>query len=146
MTKPPEKPARESEFWRFSVAFYGLPDVSAACLVLQDEAQVDVNILLYLLFLAWSKREVRPEHMARLDAAVGTWREEVVKCLRTLRRALKSGIGAIPPTASENFRSMVKRVELESERLEQQKLEETGATLNFGAASSREAAARANLA
>ena len=86
MTKPPEKPARESEFWRFSVAFYGLPDVSAACLVLQDEAQVDVNILLYLLFLAWSKREVKPEHVAELDAAVGIWREEVVKRLRALRR------------------------------------------------------------
>ena len=146
MTTPPEKPARESEFWRFSVAFYGLPDVSAACLVLQDEAGVDVNILLYLLFLAWSKREVKPEQIAKLDGAVSTWREEAVKRLRALRRALKSGIGDIPPATSENFRSMVKRVELESERLEQHKLEEVGAGFSSASSGSREAAARANLA
>ena len=41
---------------------------------------------------------------------------------------------------------MVKRVELESERLEQQKLEEAGASFSLAASASREAAARANLA
>jgi uncharacterized protein (TIGR02444 family) len=146
MSKPSDKPARESEFWRFSLNFYGLPNVAPACLVLQDEGSADVNLLLYLLFLAWSKREVTPEHVAKLDAAVALWREATVKPLRALRRALKSGIGDVPPATSENFRNMVKRVELEAERLEQLRLEEAGRGLDFLAAGVREDAARANLA
>jgi uncharacterized protein (TIGR02444 family) len=146
MTKLPDKPARESEFWRFSLNFYGLPDVAPACLVLQDEAGADVNLLLYLLFLAWAKREVRPEQVGLLDAAVAAWREKTVKPLRTLRRGLKAGIGDIAPATSENFRNMVKRVELEAERLEQLKLEETGAALDLLTVGTREGAARANIA
>jgi len=146
MSNPSDKPARESEFWRFSLNFYGLPDVAPACLVLQDEAGVDVNLLLYLLFLASMRREAGAEHVAKLDATVALWRDETVKPLRVLRRALKAGIGDIPPATSDNFRNMVKRVELEAERLEQLKLEETGAALELTMAGTREGAARANLA
>jgi uncharacterized protein (TIGR02444 family) len=142
----PEKPARESAFWRFSLDFYALPEIAPACLALQDEAGVDVNVMLYLLFLASSKREAKPEHVSRLDAAIRDWREKVVKPLRTLRRDLKAGIGQIAPAASEGFRNMVKKLELESERLEQHKLERTGAGLSLPEAPSPQTAARANLA
>jgi len=136
--------SRDSAFWRFSLRFYALPGVAPACLALQDEAQVDVNLLLFLLFLADGGRAVTGEDVARLDAEIAPWRTEVVEPLRALRRRLKTGIGDVPPAASEPLRNMVKKVELEAERLEQGRLENLA--LSLGKPASREAAARANVA
>src|SRR5262245_2062586 len=104
--------SRDSAFWRFSLRFYALPDVAPACIVLQDEGGVDVNVLLFLLFLADSERAVTKDDVARLDRAVAPWREHVVEPLRALRRALKTGIGDIPPVSSDGLRNMVKKIEL----------------------------------
>jgi len=134
--------ASDSAFWRFSLRFYALPDVAPACLALQDEANVDVNLLLLLLFLAGQGRAVTRDDVARLDAAIAPWRAEVVEPLRTLRRRLKTGVGEFPP--SESFRNMVKKIELEAERLEQGRLEK--AASNLGKPADRSSAARTNLA
>jgi uncharacterized protein (TIGR02444 family) len=136
--------SNDSAFWRFSLRFYALPEVAPACLALQDEAGVDVNLLLFLLFLADAGREVTREDVARLDAAIAPWRTDVVEPLRALRRRLKTGVGDIPPAASEGLRNMVKKVELEAERLEQGRLENAASAVGKPAA--RDAAARANLA
>jgi uncharacterized protein (TIGR02444 family) len=133
----------DSAFWRFSLRFYALPDVAPACLALQDEAGVDVNLLLLLLFLAEKGRAVSRDDVARLDAAIAPWRGDVVEPLRALRRRLKTGVGDFPPGASEGLRNMVKKVELEAERLEQGRLE--SAALSLGKPVARDAAARANL-
>jgi uncharacterized protein (TIGR02444 family) len=134
----------DSAFWRFSLRFYALPDVAPACLALQDEANVDVNLMLFLLFLAENGRAINRDDVARLDASIATWRTEVVEPLRALRRRLKSGIGEIPAATSEGLRNMVKKIELEAERLEQGRLENTASAL--GNPSPRNEAARANLA
>jgi uncharacterized protein (TIGR02444 family) len=133
----------DSAFWRFSLHFYGLPDVAPACLALQDEAGIDVNLLLFLLFLAEQGRAVTQADVARLDRAVAPWRSEIVEPLRALRRRLKAGIGDTPPTESEGLRNMVKKVELEAERLEQARLESELSAL--GEAAPRDEAAKANL-
>ena len=134
----------DSAFWRFSLRFYGLPEVAPACLALQDEANVDVNLLLFLLFLAENGRAVLRDDVARLDAAIAPWRSDVVEPLRALRRRLKTGIGDVPPSSSEGLRNMVKKIELEAERLEQRRLETHASQL--GKPAGREAAARTNLA
>jgi len=140
-----ESASRDSAFWRFSLRFYALPNVAPACIELQDKAGVDVNLMLFLLFLADGKRLVTAADVARLDSTISSWREEVVMPLRELRRKLKTGVGGIAPERSEPFRNLIKRVELESERLEQARLEqEVSAFLTK--APSREAAAEANLA
>ena len=136
--------ANDSAFWRFSLRFYALPDVAPACLALQDEANVDVNLMLFLLFLAESGRAITRDDVARLDASIAPWRAEVVEPLRALRRRLKSGIGDVPKDASEGLRNMVKKIELEAERLEQGRLENAASTL--GKPAPRSEAARANLA
>jgi uncharacterized protein (TIGR02444 family) len=138
--------AHDSPFWRFSLRFYALPGVASACLVLQDEAGADINLLLLLLFLAQSRHEVAREDVARLDATVCQWRDEAVKPLRTIRRRLKAGTGDIPAAASEAFRNQVKRIELEAERVEQHILEREAAEMTFKTAASTAAAAEANLA
>ena len=136
--------ARDSAFWRFSLRFYALSDVAPACLELQDEAGADVNLLLFLLFLADNGRKVSREDVGKLDAMIAPWRTDVVEPLRGLRRRLKTGIGDVPPAVSEGLRNMVKKVELEAERLEQSRLESQLADLGKPAA--RADAARANLA
>jgi uncharacterized protein (TIGR02444 family) len=136
--------SRDSAFWRFSLRFYALPDVAPACLALQDEANVDVNLMLFLLFLAEGGRAITRDDVARLDASIAHWRSEVVEPLRALRRRLKSGVGDVPPAASEGLRNMVKKIELEAERLEQGRLENAASTL--GKPAPRLEAARANLA
>jgi uncharacterized protein (TIGR02444 family) len=123
MTSASDKPREESPFWRFSLRFYSRPSVGAACLALQDEAGADVNLMLFLLFLAEHKRQVTRDDIARLDGAVRSWRDSVVKPLRALRRVLKTGIGEIPIAVSETFRGQIKRLELESEQIEQHVLE-----------------------
>jgi uncharacterized protein (TIGR02444 family) len=134
----------DSAFWRFSLRFYALPDVAPACIVLQDEAGVDVNLLLFLLFLAESGRAVTQDDIARLDRDIAPWREHVVEPLRALRRRLKTGVGDITPPSSEGLRNMVKKIELEAERLEQGRLEARAS--NIGKPATRDAAALANLA
>jgi uncharacterized protein (TIGR02444 family) len=138
------EPSRDSAFWRFSLRFYALPEVAAACLALQDEAGVDVNLLLFLLFLADGGRAVTRDDVARLDAEIAPWRTEVVEPLRALRRRLKTGIGQVLPAQGEGLRTMVKKVELEAERLEQGRLENHA--LGLGKPVSREAASRINVA
>jgi len=136
--------ANDSAFWRFSLRFYALPDVAPACLALQDEANVDVNLMLFLLFLAESGRAITRDDVARLDASIAPWRVQVVEPLRALRRRLKSGIDDVPTAASEGLRNMVKKIELEAERLEQGRLENAAPTL--GKPVPRNEAAHANLA
>ncbi|HXJ00323.1 MAG TPA: TIGR02444 family protein, partial [Micropepsaceae bacterium] len=146
MTSSPDAPRDESPFWRFSLRFYARAKVSAACLVLQDEAGADVNLLLFLLFLAEHRRQVNANDVAELDRAVIAWRDSVVKPLRALRRALKTGIGEISVTVSETFRGQIKRLELESEHIEQSALEKFHAADLAAPADSRMAAAQANIA
>ena len=140
MSGAPE--ASDSAFWRFSLRFYALPGVAPACLALQDQAGVDVNVLLLLLFAADQGRELSRDDVARLDAAIAPWRTDVVGPLRTLRRRLKTGVGDFP--SNEGFRNLVKKIELEAERVEQGRLESLAATLGKPAVPAP--AARANLA
>jgi len=113
---------------------------------MQDKAAADVNLLLFLLFLAERKRQLSGEEIARLDAAVSQWRESVVKPLRALRRGLKAGIEFIPGTVIETFRAQIKRLELEAEQIEQHRLDEFAGNDAGAPAASRMDAAQSNVA
>jgi uncharacterized protein (TIGR02444 family) len=109
-----------SPFWRFSLAFYRLPKVADACIALQEEAGVDVNVLLYLLWQARQGRRFAVDDVAALEAAVAPWRKATVIPLRNVRRALKSPPTLVAGSTAEAFRNRVKAVELEAERLQQE--------------------------
>ena len=135
-----------SPFWRFSLRFYRDPAVAAACIELQDEAGVDVNLLLFLLWNATLNKVLSQATIADLDCRIGAWRTAAVIPLRELRRALKSPPAVIEPGAAEAFRARIKAVELEAERLQQQTMYELAQSLQFAPASSPVEAARANVA
>lgn len=146
-TSDPGAVERQSAFWQFSLDFYARPQVAAACLQLQDNAGIDVNLLLYLLFIATKNRQIERDDLVRMDTLVKTWREEAVLPLRTLRRRLKTGIKPLPATNTEALRSAIKRSELDAEHIEQDLLERLAPASALGvAAASRSVAAHANLA
>jgi uncharacterized protein (TIGR02444 family) len=135
-----------SAFWDFSLRFYAKPGVPAACLELQDRGGADVNVVLFLLYLARRGRRISQADAAALDGAVAEWREQVVRPLRTARRHLKT-VGL--PFAGEpaaQLRNDIKRHELAAERIQQLALEQQFPCATFGeAADSAIAAASANL-
>ena len=137
----------ESGLWRFSLDFYRRPGVAEACIRLQDEAGVDVNVMLYLLYLAVHWRTITAEEMNRIDDVAADWRAAVVVPLREIRRKLKSPLGAFVPAVTSELRNDVKRVELAAERIQQQALQDL---LALDAApsgpSDRRAIARAHMA
>lgn len=111
-----------SPFWQFSLRIYRSPEVQRACLELQDSCGVDVNILLFMLWLGSQGREVTIEQAKTVADAVEPWKAGVVVPLRTARRVLKEPAGAIDGKGADALRLQVKRMELEAERLQQEAL------------------------
>jgi uncharacterized protein (TIGR02444 family) len=119
MATSQSEPTEASPFWRFSLSFYRMEGVAPACLVLQDEAGADVNLVLLLLWCASQGWQLSRAEIADIDHLCAPWRATAVLPLRTLRRALKAPPLLAAATA-EAFRGKVKTVELEAERLQQQ--------------------------
>ena len=69
--------------------FYAVPGVAQACIDLQDQAGVDVNILFFLLWNATQSRALDNAEVAELERDIGAWRDMAVVPLRNVRRALK---------------------------------------------------------
>lgn len=136
-----------SPLWRFSLGFYRVPGVADACIRLQDGCGVDVNLLLYLLWLAISRRTVTRADIEAIERLIAPWRDQAVIPLRGVRRAIKTPPAAIDPVLAGLLRTKVKALELEAERLQQEALYALAQTAPAGEpAPSPEAAARANIA
>ena len=135
-----------SAFWDFSLHFYAKPGIPAACLELQDRAGADVNVLLFLLYLARHRRRITRSDMATLDNTVAMWREQVVRPLRTARRHLKIADQPFASESAARLRNEIKRDELAAERIQQVALEKQFPCASFGQPDdSPTAAASANL-
>lgn len=133
-----------SPFWRFSLQFYRLPKVADACIAVQEDAGVDVNLLLFLLWHARQRRRLSKADVAALEAKIAPWRDATVIPLRSVRRALKSPPALVEASTAEAFRNRIKAVELEAERLQQEAMY---ALAPLGAeVASPDEAARANIA
>src|ERR1700722_16926965 len=115
----------EAECWAFALAIYARPGVAEACLALQNEAGVDVMLLLTTTFAAVKHRLLlTPDEIRTLDQACRLWREQIVWPLRTIRSGLKTGPRPAPNSVTEQFRAQVKALELAAEKLENQLLVE----------------------
>lgn len=112
-------------FWDWSLAIYARAGVAEACLALQDRRGVDVNLILFAIWLAVDGRALgnnAATAAAVLDTLAGDarrWQVEMVQPLRSCRRAARSAGAALPSDALERFRDAVKALELDAERHEQ---------------------------
>jgi uncharacterized protein (TIGR02444 family) len=134
-----------SPLWDFVLRLYFQDGVSAACLDLQERFGVDVPLLLFACWLGARHVPLTPERAAAARLCVADWHGEVVRPLRKIRQRLKSGPHPAPSPATETLRNAIKKVELESERLELACLEAHAAGW-ASAASAASADAAGNLA
>jgi uncharacterized protein (TIGR02444 family) len=113
----------DGESWAFALEVYARPGVSDACLKLQNEAGVDVLMLLAVTFAAIRLRVLlTPAEITELDNACRPWREQIIRPLRAIRTGLKSGPAPAPSNDTEQLRSKIKVIELNAERLQNQLL------------------------
>lgn len=117
-TAAAERPDRP--LWDYSVRVYGRPGVTDACIALQDDYGLDVNVLLLCL---WSGQEgPGPLDRRALDlamSAVWQWQRDVVRPLRSLRRLLTRNGPPAGPEQRQRVRQLVAEAELASEAVEQ---------------------------
>jgi uncharacterized protein (TIGR02444 family) len=134
------EPDPGAQLWAFALDLYRRPGVGPACLELQDQHGLDVDIALWCCWVGWSGRgRLSPAEIAHADTAVAPWRARAVQALRAIRRDLK---GWDVPGA-DALRERVKTVELEAERIELHLLAGLAPRATGGA--SNEQDARANL-
>src|SRR5262245_56230261 len=107
-------------FWTFSLGYYRGAGVSEACLDLQDNCDVDVNVVLFLLWQASQKRSFAAVQVKALAEKVGPWQIDVIGPIRRLRRMLKDNAPLLDKGPAELFRTRIKAIELEAERLQQE--------------------------
>jgi uncharacterized protein (TIGR02444 family) len=113
------RPDLEADGWAFAVEIYARPGVADACLTLQNEAGVDVMMLLAITFAAVRHRILlTAAEIGELDEACRPWREKIVWPLRAVRSCLKTGPAPAPNGETEEFRSRIKSAELAAERLQ----------------------------
>lgn len=105
--RPPANP-----FWAYSLRLYRKPGVAAACIGLQDRLGIDVNVVLFCLWMAACGQTVAPATMRLAAGLSRVWSANVVGPLRGARRFLK-------PLELPELRGAVARVELAAERVEQ---------------------------
>jgi len=137
--------AQASPFWNFSLGYYRGAGVSEACLELQDNCGVDVNVVLFLLWMASQKRTLDAAQVKALGDKVRPWQVDVIGPIRALRRKLKTDAPLLDKGSAELFRAKIKAIELESERLQQEAMTALAAGLRTTPAGAVAAAARANL-
>ena len=99
---------------------YARRGVAENCLKLQDDHAADITIVLYLLWLAAQNRQLAKVEISQIVDATNSWRENVVKPLRTVRRHLKRAPLKRQLTATQSLRSELKKLELNSEKIQLQ--------------------------
>jgi uncharacterized protein (TIGR02444 family) len=139
-----EEPSERDALWRFSLAFYALPRVSQALIALQDRDGLDVNLMLFALWLGVSGcSRLSGDGLSAADRAISAIRAEIVEPLRALRQRLKHD----PDAGVQRLREGVKALELTAEKLVQTRLAGVAGPSRRGTSlGARLATAHANLA
>ena len=135
-------PEGQDAFWAFSLRFYAASGVQQVLLQLQDEKGADVTILLYILWRASCGYRLNEEALTLIEQRTRQWRDEIIKPLRMVRRAMK---GLAAGSSAEALRKPVKQAELEAERLLHSALEAQSETLPEAREVSNVVSARSGL-
>jgi uncharacterized protein (TIGR02444 family) len=123
-TQPRPVPSREhagevgAAFWRFSLALYARPGVADALLALQDRAGLDVNLILFGLWVgARHGHELGDTELAAAASAIAGL-NGIVRDIRTLRRRL----GGTGDSDIRSLRRALLGLELAAEQRVQRRL------------------------
>ena len=104
---------------QFALAVHEDDGVAQACVSLQDRFDLDVNVLLLAAYVGAVRRQtITAEQLASARALVDSWRDEVVRPLRGVRRRLKSGPAPAPSPQTDEMRGKVAKAEIAAEVIE----------------------------
>jgi uncharacterized protein (TIGR02444 family) len=103
---------------QFALAVHDVEGVPAACVLLQDRFDLDVNVLLLGAYIGVQGKTLGAEDVAAARAVVDAWHDEVVRPLRAVRRRLKSGPAPAPDARTASLRRHVAGSELDAELVE----------------------------
>lgn len=117
---------QQQDFWNFSVATYGKAGVAEACLHLQEQLGIDVNILLYCCWYGCTRGTLDGAAMERILSFAEPWSEHVVRPLRAARTWMKA-VGCdqpfVPGDECMALREEIKRAELKAEHLQENRMQ-----------------------
>lgn len=103
---------------QFALAVHDVEGVPAACVLLQDRFDLDVNVLLLGAYIGVQGKTLTAEDVASARAVIDAWHQEVVRPLRAVRRRLKSGPAPAPDARTASLRRHVAGSELDAELVE----------------------------
>lgn len=130
-------------FWAFSLETYARPGIAPQCLALQDRHGLDVNLVLFCCWLGAEGTSLSKAQMRHVLDLAEAWARPVIHPLRAVRRHLK-------PLADDAviaaLRKEVARLELEAERLLQDKLHQNFGSLTASSETGSAVFAARNLA
>ena len=127
---------QQASFWDFSVRTYRKPGVAEACLSLQEQHGLDVNVLLYCCWYGCTRGTLDGPAMERILSFAEQWADNVVRPLRAARTWMKT-IGCTEASISGEdcmaLREEIKRAELKAEHLQENRMQELteGAALKY---------------
>lgn len=107
-------------FWDYSLGLYSRPGVSAACLALQDEYGLDVNLLLFCIWSAVAgPGDLSMSDIKACIAVTRAWQERAVQPLRTVRRYSNQPESIGEDVLRRAFYKSIQKAELDAEHVEQ---------------------------
>ena len=108
-----DEPLLDNPFWQFSLTVYQQPNCADFLLDAQNRYGLDVNVLLYIGWLAHQKKSLKLS--STFISTIGSFQQNVVQPIRKIRIAVKK-------IKNAEFYEALKRLELLAENLEQQRL------------------------
>lgn len=112
-----------NSLWDFSLALYAQPGVADACLHLQDEQGINVNVLLWCVWQECLGLPLDTAHLHEAQRRIRGWDQHYVVPLRHLRRRMKAEFGT-GDEAIEAVRASIKQAELAAEKELQRRLQQ----------------------
>ena len=122
-----------SPIWDFVLGYYRQQGVSEAAITLQDSAGIDVNMILFLMWLSAQKRVLAVAEAKTVSEKSWGWQHNVVVPVRGVRRLLKENAPLVEQEAALAFRKKVQALELEGEQLQLNAMAEAAARDNLSA-------------
>jgi len=115
----------DSDFWDFSISFYSQTEVENICIELQNNYEFDINIILFVFWLAAEKNTVLSTDKWQLLLSVSLPWQEIIKPLRKSRALLKDSTIAWPADFQYETKDSIGQIEINAEHIQQLAMEKS---------------------
>ncbi|HXZ68673.1 MAG TPA: TIGR02444 family protein [Alphaproteobacteria bacterium] len=118
--------SEDKKLWDWMLEVYPRPGVSEGLIALQDRERLNVNALLFCIWLACRSGRLTIDLASEIERLDEEWANAIVAPIRTTRRLLKSS-NLIPEDKKADVRKRIQGIELELEEMHCSLLEQRAA-------------------